>query len=71
MYLISVAPAVTALREVTGSLELAHDGSRGSIGDPDLLSKIGKADRRVVANDLEDVGVVRYESEKMVAVTGS
>jgi hypothetical protein len=71
MYFVMVAPTVAARREIAGKLEFPKDRSGGSAGDADLVREVGDAHRWVVRDDLKHVRVVRYESEKVVSVTGS
>ena len=71
MYLVAVAPSVTALCQVARNVELVDDGSSGPLGYPNLLCQIVDAHRGVVRNDLEHVGMVRYESENLVSISGS
>lgn len=69
--LIMVAAAITALGQVAGTLEVGDDLSCRSLRDPDGLGDIAEAGRRIARDHLEGVGVVRYESERVVLFAGN
>ena len=70
VYFVVVAAAVAALSEVAGLLEVVDDLRCGSLGDPDRVSDVPEPNGGVGADDLEHVGVVCYEPEKLIAFTG-
>ena len=69
VYFVAVAAAVAALSQVARLLEVVDDLRCGSLGDPDGLSDVPEPSRRVGADDLEHVGVVCYEPERMIVFT--
>ena len=70
VHLVAVAAAVAALAQVAGLLKVVDDLRRGSLGDPDRVGDVPQPNGRVGADDLEHMGVVCYEPERMIAFTG-
>jgi hypothetical protein len=71
VHLVSVAAPVAALAQVARLLEVVDDLSCSSLGNTDGLGDVPQADRGVGGDDLEHVGVVRYEPESMILVCGT
>ena len=66
MDFVRVASSFPSLRQVARLLQVIHDLGRRSFRDPDGCSDVSETDAGVGGEDLKHVGVVRYESEKMV-----
>ena len=71
VHLVVVAPAVAALAHVPRALEVVDDVGGRALGDANRLRDIPEARRGVGGDHLEHVGVVRYEPEKMIPITGA
>jgi hypothetical protein len=71
MNFVSIAPPITGSSQVPGNLELPDDGSSCALGDSYLPPEVLEPHRGIVRDDLENVRVVRYESEEVVVITGS
>ena len=66
MNLVPVAATATRPREVPGKLEILDDLGDGSLGDADALGDVSESRGGVHRDALEDMGVVRDESPRMV-----
>jgi hypothetical protein len=69
VHFVAVAATVAALSQVASLLEVVDDLRCGALGDLDDLGDVPEPNRRVGADDLEHVGVVCYEPERMIAFT--
>ena len=69
--LVVVAASVAALAQVPRLLEVVDDLRHGALGSPDRLRDVLEPSRRVGGDDLEHVGVVCNESERLIIVTGT
>jgi hypothetical protein len=71
MHLVAVPSPVAALAQVARLFEVVDDLSCGALGNTDRLRDVPQAGRGVGGDDLEDVGVVRYEPESMTLICGT
>jgi hypothetical protein len=71
VHLVVVPAPVARLGQIAGVFKIAHHVGGGSLSDTDGLRDVPDAGGGIGADDLEDVGVVRYEPEHMVAITGN
>jgi hypothetical protein len=71
MHLVAVTAPVAALAQVAGLFEVVDDLSSSALRNADRLRDVPQAARGVGGDDLEDVGVVRYEPESMILVCGT
>ena len=63
---VMVAAPFAALRQVAGSYEVVDDLGRRAFRDSDGFSDVPEPGAGVGGDDLKHVGMIRYESEKMV-----
>jgi hypothetical protein len=71
MHLVAVTSPVAALAQVARLFEVVDDLSSSTLGNTDRLRDVPQADRGLGGDDLEHVGVVRYEPERMILVCGT
>jgi hypothetical protein len=71
VHLVAVAAPVAALAQVAGLLKVVDDLRRRALGNPDGLGDVPEPCGRVGRDDLEHVGVVCYEPEKLILIVGN
>jgi hypothetical protein len=66
VHFVTVAAPVAGLRQIAGRFQVVEEVSHGSLGDADDPRDVPKAGTRVFGDDLEDMGVVRDESKRVI-----
>jgi hypothetical protein len=69
VHLVAVAAAVAGLGQVAGLFQISHDLGCRAFGDADLQGDVAEPKRRVGGDALEHVGMVGYESKRMIAIS--
>jgi hypothetical protein len=69
VYQVAITAPLTAPGEVAGRFEFSNDLGRSTFGNADLDGDVSEPEGRVGGDALEDVGVIRYESKRMVSIS--
>ena len=71
VHFVAVPAAVAGFAQVAGQLEIVDDMRCGSLRDADRPGDVPEAGGWLCSDHLEHMGVVCYEPEKMILLTGT
>lgn len=69
MQLVAVAATVAALGQIAGLFQFPDDLGCCAFGDADVQGNVAEPEVRIGGDALENVGMVRYESKRMIAIS--